>query len=75
MVGSGNGGFVAAGRPGEKNSGPANFRRLRKFRTLRKFLAPCKKFAAWEISRQKTTPQPTATPTKQKTKNYEETNL
>ena len=34
MVGIGNGGFAVDGRPREKNSGPANFRRLRKFRNL-----------------------------------------
>ena len=28
MVGTGNGGFATDGRPGEKNSGPANFRKL-----------------------------------------------
>ena len=31
MVGIGNGGFAADGRPGEKNSGPANFRSLENF--------------------------------------------
>ena len=34
MVGTGNGGFAVDGRPGEKNSGPTNFRRLRKFHNL-----------------------------------------
>ena len=62
MVGIGNGGFTTDVRSREMNSGPANFRRLRKLRKL-------------EISRQKTTSQSTATPAKQKTKNYEETNL
>ena len=31
MVGTGNGGLAADERPGGKNSGPANFRRLQKF--------------------------------------------
>ena len=34
MVGIGNGGFALDGRSREMNSGPANFRRLRKFRKL-----------------------------------------
>ena len=39
MVGTGNGGFAADERPGEKNSGPANFRRLRNFHSLENFQA------------------------------------
>ena len=37
MVGTGKGRFAADGRLREMNSGPANFRRVRKFRTLRNF--------------------------------------
>ena len=37
MVGIGNRGFTADGRLEGKNSGPANFRNLRKFRSLENF--------------------------------------
>ena len=37
MVGIGNEGLTIDRRPGEKNSGPANFRRLRKISQPRKF--------------------------------------
>ena len=39
MVGTGNGEFTTDGRPREKNSGPANFCKLLKFRILGNFQA------------------------------------
>ena len=68
MVGTRNGGFVADGRPGEKNSGPMNFCRVQKFCNLLKF-RNLESFQAKNYSK------PTAAPAKQKTKNCEETNL
>ena len=59
MVGIGNGRSATDERSGEKNSGFAGC----------EIFAPCENFQVESNSK------PTATPVKQKTKNFEETNL